>query len=220
MLLAESVAVIGWCFSISQSQPCFLLKAFSWKPFSVSNVGPWFCYQLIAKTGNKTATVSWPDPSIYWSGKSVKFLGSFFKEIYWYTTCVVIILASLNLMLFLNCYFFYLNARQLIEVHPQARNEMHLLCLNIYSQTSLSNDLMCLEFSQQKINLCLNFQVRYWAYTLWFYLISAQQNFVGVICTKMSCIPWSGCLAAQSVDSFYFMGYIVSETEGKKYSVI
>ena len=27
-LLAESVAVIGWCFSISQSQPCFLLKAF------------------------------------------------------------------------------------------------------------------------------------------------------------------------------------------------
>ena len=22
----------------------------------------WFCYQLIAKTGNKTATVSWPDP--------------------------------------------------------------------------------------------------------------------------------------------------------------
>ena len=24
----------------------------------------WFCYQLIAKPGNKTATVSWPDPSI------------------------------------------------------------------------------------------------------------------------------------------------------------
>ena len=23
----------------------------------------WFCYQLIAKPGNKTATVSWPDPS-------------------------------------------------------------------------------------------------------------------------------------------------------------
>ena len=32
--------MIGWCFSISQSQPCFLLKAFSSKPFSVSNVGP------------------------------------------------------------------------------------------------------------------------------------------------------------------------------------
>ena len=24
----------------------------------------WFCYQLIAKPGNKTATVSWPDPHI------------------------------------------------------------------------------------------------------------------------------------------------------------
>ena len=24
----------------------------------------WFCYQLIAKPGNKTATVSWPDPYI------------------------------------------------------------------------------------------------------------------------------------------------------------
>ena len=28
-LLAESLAVVGWCFSISQSQPSFLLKAFS-----------------------------------------------------------------------------------------------------------------------------------------------------------------------------------------------
>ena len=25
----------------------------------------WFCYQLIAKPGNKTATVSWPDPYTY-----------------------------------------------------------------------------------------------------------------------------------------------------------
>ena len=25
----------------------------------------WFCYQLIAKPGNKTATVSWPDPYIF-----------------------------------------------------------------------------------------------------------------------------------------------------------
>ena len=29
----------------------------------------WFCYQLIAKPGNKTATVSWPDP--YWDGAQV-----------------------------------------------------------------------------------------------------------------------------------------------------
>ena len=25
----------------------------------------WFCYQLIAKQGNKTATVPWPDPSLF-----------------------------------------------------------------------------------------------------------------------------------------------------------
>ena len=30
----------------------------------------WFCYQLIAKPGNKTATVSWPDPSLHWHGTS------------------------------------------------------------------------------------------------------------------------------------------------------
>ena len=34
--------MIGWCFSISQSQPSFLLNAFWWKPIniSVSNAGP------------------------------------------------------------------------------------------------------------------------------------------------------------------------------------
>ena len=26
----------------------------------------WFCYQMIAKPGNKTATVSWPDSYIFW----------------------------------------------------------------------------------------------------------------------------------------------------------
>ena len=26
----------------------------------------WFCYQLIAKPGNKTATVSWPDPYVHY----------------------------------------------------------------------------------------------------------------------------------------------------------
>ena len=33
----------------------------------VSNCGclvTWFCYQLIAKPGNKTATVPWPDPYV------------------------------------------------------------------------------------------------------------------------------------------------------------
>ena len=26
----------------------------------------WFCYQLIAKPGNKTATLSWPHPYVHW----------------------------------------------------------------------------------------------------------------------------------------------------------
>ena len=37
----------------------------------------WFCYQLIAKLGNKTATVSWPDP--YRNGSSI--LGQYTQEI-------------------------------------------------------------------------------------------------------------------------------------------
>ena len=33
----------------------------------------WFCYQLIAKPGNKTAAVSWPDPYIYFfNGKFLR----------------------------------------------------------------------------------------------------------------------------------------------------
>ena len=28
----------------------------------------WFCYQLIAKPGNKTAAVSWPDPYVFYMG--------------------------------------------------------------------------------------------------------------------------------------------------------
>ena len=35
----------------------------------------WFCYQLIAKPGNKTATVSWPDP--IWTRNDL-FLSSIF----------------------------------------------------------------------------------------------------------------------------------------------
>ena len=37
----ESLAVIGWCFSISQTQPSLLPEAFSYKSLSVSNTGPW-----------------------------------------------------------------------------------------------------------------------------------------------------------------------------------
>ena len=36
-LLAECLIGIGWCFSVSQSRPSTQLKAFCWKPFSISN---------------------------------------------------------------------------------------------------------------------------------------------------------------------------------------
>ena len=42
------------------------LKIYTW--VGSRNCGclvTWFCYQLIAKPGNKTAAVSWPDPYIY-----------------------------------------------------------------------------------------------------------------------------------------------------------
>ena len=39
----------------------------------------WFCYQLIAKPGNKTATVSWPDPYVVWSRCSII---SFFLQMF------------------------------------------------------------------------------------------------------------------------------------------
>ena len=43
----------------------------------------WFCYQLIAKPGNRTATVSWPDPymkfSLVWEFNKVKYKPSFVK---------------------------------------------------------------------------------------------------------------------------------------------
>ena len=35
------------------------VRAHGWTPCT------WFCYQLIAKPGNKTATVLWPDPSTF-----------------------------------------------------------------------------------------------------------------------------------------------------------
>ena len=40
--LAKCLVVIDWCFSISQSWPSILLKAFCYKPFSVSNSDPRF----------------------------------------------------------------------------------------------------------------------------------------------------------------------------------
>ena len=35
----------------------------------------WFCYQLIAKPGNKTTTVLWPDPHVSWDILGCKIRG-------------------------------------------------------------------------------------------------------------------------------------------------
>ena len=46
-----------WYLIISEMNTCIWVRS--------QNCGclvTWFCYQLIAKPGNKTATVSWPDP--------------------------------------------------------------------------------------------------------------------------------------------------------------
>ena len=43
--------LIHWCIWVrSRNYGCFVT---------------WFCYQLIAKPGNKTAAVSWPDPNVH-----------------------------------------------------------------------------------------------------------------------------------------------------------
>ena len=34
----------------------------------------WFCYQLIAKPGNKIAAVPWPDPSVNTTGRAMKYM--------------------------------------------------------------------------------------------------------------------------------------------------
>ena len=50
----------------------------------------WFCYQLIAKPGNKTTTVSWPDPYIdsnYWYISFTKYYSCcIFISIYLFIT--------------------------------------------------------------------------------------------------------------------------------------
>ena len=38
--VTECLVVIGWCWSISQSQRSILLKAFCWQPFCISNDDP------------------------------------------------------------------------------------------------------------------------------------------------------------------------------------
>ena len=49
LLAKEEIISFWWLIIWVRSQNCGCLVT-------------WFCYQLIAKPGNKTATVSWPDP--------------------------------------------------------------------------------------------------------------------------------------------------------------
>ena len=62
--------VQGWFYVESGliSQPCLALQVSAWfiwvRSRNCDCLVTWFCYQLIAKPGNKTATVSWPDPYI------------------------------------------------------------------------------------------------------------------------------------------------------------
>ena len=69
---------ITWTSDLSSSKSCGIhLRALSREDLKIPNsktiwvrsrncsyLVTWFCYQLIAKPGNKTATVPWPDP--YW----------------------------------------------------------------------------------------------------------------------------------------------------------
>ena len=43
----------------------------------------WFCSHLIAKPGNKTATVSWPDPYQLWRTGETNPLGKTSKKLFW-----------------------------------------------------------------------------------------------------------------------------------------
>ena len=45
----------------------------------------WFCYQLIAKSGNKTAAVSWPDP---YSNASINVFFQIFSHFYMMTSSI------------------------------------------------------------------------------------------------------------------------------------
>ena len=54
---------IGSCSGLVQSATMCYMKYLIWVRSRMCGcLVTWFCYQLIAKPGNKTATPSWPDP--------------------------------------------------------------------------------------------------------------------------------------------------------------
>ena len=69
----------------------------------------WFCYQLIAKTGNKTAAVSWPDPYVFMiHGWKVIFVTSYMNS-YSYFPGAVFLAALVPACEYWFIIFFYLN---------------------------------------------------------------------------------------------------------------
>ena len=56
---------------ITTSYQCIQLKWMWVRSWNCGCLVTWFCYQLIAKPGNKTATVSWPDPRVLWQNNKL-----------------------------------------------------------------------------------------------------------------------------------------------------
>ena len=57
-----TLSLTGW--TQIWNQPCHFYFSTWVRPRRCGYLVTWFCYQLIAKPGNKTATVPWPDPYI------------------------------------------------------------------------------------------------------------------------------------------------------------
>ena len=70
-------SLIGWAHT--QNDPCIWVR--SWNCVCLVT---WFCYQLIAKPGNKTVTVSWPWPIYPSADFSVRPSPSFWFQIWIY----------------------------------------------------------------------------------------------------------------------------------------
>ena len=104
----------------------------------------WFCYQLIAKPGNKTATVPWPDPYTLlvcklsrWISKSHqinsnlefrRILKQYSKYQYTYHHCHILILKQQKLVMKGNfkCFFFKKNISIQISKHPDEERALFL----------------------------------------------------------------------------------------------
>ena len=63
----RTIVLVPYQYTVVVSKTCFGKEVLFRIWVRLRNCGclvTWFCYQLIAKPGNKAATVSWPDPYI------------------------------------------------------------------------------------------------------------------------------------------------------------